>query len=131
MKKIFAICIALMVTASFAFAQTDAKAEFKFEKEVHDFGNIPQNKPVTFEFKFTNVGQEPLIIQKIVAACGCTTPTYTMIPVKPGETGFIKVEFNAAALNAFQKGITVYSNSKTPIKILNIKGVVEVPTARQ
>ena len=85
---------------------------------------MPQNKPVTYSFKFTNIGDQPLIISNIETSCGCTVPKYSSTPVKKGETGTITVEFNAAAAGPFNKVITVKSNAKTPVKYLYIKGVV-------
>jgi hypothetical protein len=54
---------------------TDGKvAEIKFDKETHDFGNIPQGVPATYEFVFKNTGKTPLIVTNAAASCGCTTP---------------------------------------------------------
>jgi hypothetical protein len=105
-------------------AQAQSKpADFKFEKESHDFGKIPVNKPVTVDFKFTNVGDEPLIITKVETTCGCTVPEYTKTPVKKGEAGSIKVTYNpTGAALPFSKSITITSNAKTTTKVLYIKG---------
>lgn len=99
--------------------------EFKFEQETYDFGKIPQGTPVSHEFTFTNTGSEPLIINKVESTCGCTVPEYTKTPVKPGETGKIKITFDAAAASPFSKMVTIRSNAKTPVKALYIKGVVQ------
>lgn len=103
---------------------TVIEAEFKFEEETHDFGKIPQGKPVTYEFKFTNTGDSPIIISNVEASCGCTKPEYSSTPVKKGEKGTIKTTFNAAAAGPFNKVITIKSNAKTPVKYLYIKGEV-------
>lgn len=131
MKKII-VALTLFVGFSIAAkAQTDNKSpQFKFESETHNFGKILVNKPVTYEFKYVNVGEEPLIITKAEASCGCTVPKYTATPIKKGETGVISVTYSAAgAPSAFSKAITISSNSKTPIKVLYIKGetVSELP----
>ncbi|RZL18272.1 MAG: DUF1573 domain-containing protein [Pedobacter sp.] len=106
-------------------------AEFKFESETHDFGKIALNKPVTFDFKYTNVGEEPLIISKAEASCGCTVPKYTTTPIKKGESGVISVTFNAAAgPSPFSKAVTISSNAKTPIKVLYIKGETVAATSK-
>ncbi|GAA3977739.1 DUF1573 domain-containing protein [Pedobacter ginsengiterrae] len=124
MKKLFVLFAFVMGFGAMANAQTAAKpAEFKFEAETHDFGKITVNKPVTYDFKYTNVGEEPLIISKAEASCGCTVPKYTTVPLKKGETGIISVTFNAAgAAQPFTKTVTVTSNAKTPVKVLYIKG---------
>ena len=122
MKKILVLFAFVLGFGIAANAQAKP-AEFKFEAETHDFGKITLNKPVTFDFKYTNVGEEPLIITKAEASCGCTTPKYTTVPLKKGESGTISVTFSAAgAPQPFTKTVTVTSNAKTPIKVLYIKG---------
>ena len=54
-----------------------SKAEIRFEKETHDFGKIREGELPSFEFKFTNVGEEPLVISRVNVSCGCTTPDWT------------------------------------------------------
>lgn len=99
--------------------------EFKFESESHDFGTIPFNKPASHEFVFTNVGKAPIIISEVAPSCGCSVADYSKSPVKPGESGKIKVTYNAAAKGPFTKSFVVKSNTKTPVKTLTIKGNVE------
>lgn len=121
MKKLIVLLTFVLGVTVTSFAQN--KAEFKFEKETHDFGKIPMSKPVSVEFKFVNVGDEPLILTKVETTCGCTVPTYTQTPVKKGETGLIKVTYTpAGAALPFSKSITINSNAKTPTKVLYIKG---------
>ena len=36
-----------------------------FENELYDFGEIPSNKNVTAVFKYSNIGNEPLLIHEI------------------------------------------------------------------
>ena len=124
MKKILLICAVVLGFAFNASAQTDAKAEFKFNEEKHDFGKIPQGTPVTTVFEFTNVGTEPLILTEVKPTCGCTIADYTKTPVAKGAKGTIKITYNAAVVSAFNKTIVVTSNAKTPTKYLNIVGEV-------
>lgn len=124
MKKLMMICAMVIGFAITASAQTDNKAEFKFTEEKHDFGKVPQGKPVTTEFAFTNIGAEPLILTEVKPTCGCTIADYTKTPVKHGEKGTIKITYNAAVEAPFNKTIVVTSNSKTPTKYLVIVGEV-------
>lgn len=124
---ICAVIIGFTMTAS---AQTDNKAEFKFAEEKHDFGKIPQGKPVTCDFTYTNVGPEPLIITDVKPTCGCTIADFTKTPVLKGGKGTIKITYNAAVVSVFNKTIVVTSNAKTPTKYLIITGeVVTAPAA--
>lgn len=112
-----------------ATAVTNPNAsEFKFEQEEYDFGKIKQGESVTYEFKFKNVGKEPLIISEAHGSCGCTQPIFPKEPIMKGKDGVIKVTFNSAGKMGVQdKTVTITSNSKTPSKILHIKGNVEAP----
>ncbi len=124
------ICAVVLGFAFTASAQNNQKAEFKFVEEVHDFGKIPQGKPVTTEFVFTNIGVEPLILTDVHPDCGCTVPEYSKTPVKKGEKGIIKITYNAAVPAPFNKAIRITSNAKTPLKTIIIKGeVVEAAAA--
>ncbi|MCT1531455.1 DUF1573 domain-containing protein [Sphingobacterium daejeonense] len=124
MKKITSICAVVIAFISLT-AMGMLAAEFKFDKETHDFGKIALNKPVSHEYKFSNSGDEPIIISDVQPTCGCSVAEFTKTPVKPGEAGTIKVTFNAAAKGPFTKSFIVKSNTKTPVKTLTIKGIVE------
>lgn len=110
-----------------ANAKAEKAAEIKFESITHDFGTIAADNPVKCTFTFTNTGDAPLIIHQAIATCGCTVPSYSKEPVKPGEKGQIEVTYNGRASSAgrFMKGITVRSNAKTnPTIRLTIEGEV-------
>lgn len=130
MKKLMILCFVVLGFAFKASAQDDKKAEFKFNEEKHDFGKVPQGKPVTTIFDFTNVGEEPLILTEVRPTCGCTIADYTKTPVKKGEHGTIKITYNAAVVAPFNKTIVVTSNAKTPTKYLNIVGEVVATSTR-
>lgn len=140
MKKVL-IAAALLAGMSFAVqAQDKAKAApapaaqpgnmaaFKWTETTHDFGKIPQGKPVTHEFKFTNSGKVPLVLSTVSASCGCTTPEWTKEPIAPGKTGSIKATYNAAGVGAFNKSITVNANVEGGATYLYIKGEVQGAT---
>lgn len=133
MKKYILFVIAFFCFNAVVFAQTNnlnqksgkSAVSAAWEKTTHDFGEIPQGVPVTVTFKFTNTGTAPMIISDVKPSCGCTTPSYTKEPVLAGKAGSIKVQYNAAAEGAFNKSITVISNSDEPNKIIYIKGTVK------
>ncbi|MBK8611815.1 MAG: DUF1573 domain-containing protein [Chitinophagaceae bacterium] len=90
----------------------------------HDFGKIPQGKPVTTIFEVANMSKTPLKIANINASCGCTTPEWEKDKtIAPGEKTKITVGYNAAAEGPFTKFITV-SYNETQTKQLIIKGEV-------
>lgn len=111
-------------------AQPGNMAAFKWNETTHDFGQIPQGKPVTAEFKFTNTGKVPLVLSSVSASCGCTTPDWSKDPIPPGKSGYIKATFNAAAAGAFNKSVTVNANVEGGSTYLYIKGEVQQPEAK-
>ena len=75
MKKFSLVLLFGILLSGVAFAQKAPNAEF--EKKLHDFGTIKEEiGSVTTQFEFKNTGDSPLIIQRVSASCGCTTPTY-------------------------------------------------------
>lgn len=124
MKKLVILLFAAFAFAGVATAQ-EAGPDFKFEKEVHDFDKVTEGDKAKFDFKFTNVGTEPLVITGVQASCGCTTPQWPKEPIKPGESSVISAVYNSKGRpGSFNKAITITSNAKTARKVLYIKGTV-------
>lgn len=104
------------------------QASFAFETDEHNFGTISQGESVTYEFKFSNTGNEPLIISKAEGSCGCTVPVYPKEPIMKGQSSVIKVTFNSAGKMGVQdKTVTLTSNAKQNPMIIHMKGTVEKP----
>src|SRR5437868_2870312 len=88
----------------------------------HDFGKIPQGKPVYYFFEIQNTGTTALKLENVQASCGCTTPEWNHEAIPAGAADKIKVGYNAANEGAFEKFITItYNGSQKQIKI---KGTV-------
>ena len=98
--------------------------EISFDKLVHDYGTIIQGADGSCEFKFSNTGKEPLILQKPITSCGCTTSSWPQEPILPGKNDVIKVTYNTNNIGPINKTVTVNSNAKTGSLRLSIKGTV-------
>ena len=102
-----------------------AQGVITFEKELHDFGSVPEGTMASHEFKFKNTGNQPVVIANVQASCGCTTPDWTKTPVLPGKSGIVKAVYSSAGRpGVFNKTVTVTSNASTPSSVLTIKGNV-------
>lgn len=99
-------------------------AEIKFEEPNHDFGTLKKGDACRFEFKFTNTGNEPLIINSALTSCGCDVASWPKEPILPGKGGVIKYMYDSNRIGAFHKNATVSSNAKNGIVVLNVKGLV-------
>ncbi|HVZ97342.1 MAG TPA: DUF1573 domain-containing protein [Chitinophagaceae bacterium] len=99
------------------------KEALDFKETVYDFGKIPQGKPVTHDFEFTNTGDSAFALDNVQASCGCTTPVWNKDIIAPGETAKITVGYNAQNDGQFVKPVTItYMGNKT--RQIIIKGEV-------
>ena len=115
----------LATTSLWAQSKDDNKPKMTFEKTEHDFGSFKESDgPVTCVFKFTNTGKGMLVIHQAIATCGCTVPIYPKEPIKPGDSGEIKITYNGKGRRAgeFEKNITIRANTKEQIHRLKVKG---------
>jgi len=138
MKKflLMAVMLLTLTGASAQEAKTTAntqatqenKAQIKFDKVLHNFGNFSESDPVqSCVFTFTNVGTAPLIINQAVASCGCTVPSYPKQPIAPNQKGEIKVTYNGKGKfpGHFKKTITIRTNGVPEMTRLYIEGNME------
>lgn len=119
MKSLFTILFIGLISLS-----VHAQAKIDFESDTIDYGTIEKGADGVRVFKFTNTGNEPLIISKVSSSCGCTIPKKPKDPILPGKTGEIEVKYDTNRVNPIRKTITVISNAETPTVALKIKGLV-------
>ncbi len=101
----------------------DVNEVMKFDNESHNFGTVQEGEKATHVFKFVNHSKEPIVIQSARASCGCTTPSYSKEPVKPGGTGSVTAVYNTKNRpGKFNKTVTVTTNFGN--KVLKISGTV-------
>jgi hypothetical protein len=126
MKRVLFISGLILLTATTVSAQQKEASIAVIDSAVHDFGEINEKDgPVTYTFKIKNEGEAPLVITKVAASCGCTTPDWTKEPVASGKTGEVKVTYDPTNRpGAFTKPVSVYSNGKVGSLVLTIKGKV-------
>ncbi|RMG44748.1 MAG: DUF1573 domain-containing protein [Candidatus Dadabacteria bacterium] len=93
----------------------------------YDFGSVSQGTVVSHDFLIKNKGNAPLVIQRIVPACGCTASTLEKNRVAPGEETVVHVEFDTSGFSGEKyKTVRLYSNDfDQPSALLALKGVVE------
>jgi len=125
MKKV--ILVIMMLLISIAVLAQKQGAVISWEKTFYNFGTIQkEDGAVTYRFIFVNVGDEPLVLEKVKSTCGCTTSNYTKDQVLPNAKGFVEIAFDPANQSGeFLKTITVITNEKSLVASrLEIKGEV-------
>ncbi len=98
--------------------------EIWFDSYIHDYGEIQVDSDGTWTFKFKNLGENAVVINRVRSSCGCTVPEWSREPIESGSEGSITVKYNTALTGTFMKSLTVYSSAaNSPVK-LQIKGKV-------
>jgi len=122
----FVFIIIATAISFFAKAQHDSLklAELKFETHLHLFDTIDFEKPVSYIFKYKNIGKGDLLIKNVIVDCKCTATEWSKKPIKKHKKGSIKITYNAGTKGDFYKNIIVLTNGKTANQSLTIKGFV-------
>jgi len=80
------------------------------------------------KFIFTNVGDEPLEIEKVKSSWGCTVTSRSTGLINPGDSGFVKITFNPNNRKGkFNKSVNIYTNTKPKMVKLDVSGII-IPT---
>jgi hypothetical protein len=124
MKK-YLLLISLFVLGLSARSQM-AVTTIKVSEPVHSFGQFKEEAgPQSFDFMVTNTGTQPLVIQNVVASCGCTATDWTRQPIAAGGRGKVTATYDPKDRpGTFEKTVTVYTNTKPEVTVLTIKGEV-------
>lgn len=117
------------VITVFASVYVYGQADFKFEKTEFDFGQVAEKDDTLWcEFKFKNIGNEPLIISEIKTACDCTLADWVKKPIMPGKEGVIKAGYKYKGKSGnYNKSLTILANTLPAMSQLYIKGVILSP----
>jgi len=127
--KRFLFFVSLLII-SVAVKSQYSQTNLKMSDTQHDFGTFKEEAGrQTFDFIVTNTGNQPLVIQNVVASCGCTTPEWTRQPIPAGAKGKVTAIYDPKDRpGPFNKTLSVYTNTKPEVTVLVIKGEV---TARE
>lgn len=126
MKRILVIA-SLLATIVLSGA---AQPESSWLERNHDFGVFKEeNGKVTCQMRVVNTGNEPLLIVRAQAGCGCTGINYPEDPILPGDTASVSITYNPSGRpGQFTKQVLIFTNTIPRRTILEISGNV-IPTA--
>jgi hypothetical protein len=121
MKKLVILVITLMA-AALAACGGDAAAgsapRLALEETTLALGDVPNGEIVERELAVRNDGDAPLVVEKVVTSCGCTTATLEPMTLAPGESGALRIAFDSGAHGPELRGslvreVTLLSNDPT------------------
>jgi hypothetical protein len=84
----------------------------KAQPKHHDFGRVPNTKAVKRVFELRNIGGEPLHIERVRPACGCTVTELTRETVPPGAATRLTARIDLAGMKgSIEKVIRLHTNA--------------------
>ena len=87
--------------------------KIKVESALYDFGEVGGKTVSICHFKFTNIGEDTLIISDIRSTCGCSVPSLPKKEYAPGESGSVEVRFTAPGVEGdVVKHLYIQSNDR-------------------
>ncbi len=106
----------------------DNPTTISYEESTFDFGTVVEGEQVRHTYKFTNTGDQPLILIGVTGSCGCTVPEeWPTHPIQPGESGEIKVVFDSnARVGNVRKNVRVEANTNPSTTSVELTGIVKV-----
>jgi hypothetical protein len=96
----------------------------EINKITHNFGNISTDSTYTVDFIIKNIGDKALIINNVIASCGCTSPQWEKNPIKQNESTTIKIHYTPDKKGFFDKQIFIFCNIKQNTIRIGISGIV-------
>ena len=126
--------VLIFTFASIVYAQTQdssasdlVKPALEFDHTEYDFGSVNSDTAVTHVYTFRNVSSDTIKINKVGTSWGCTGSLLSSEEIAPGDSGEIKVTFNAKHRQGEQhKRISVYTDDKIQaVYRLILKGEVK------
>ncbi|MBK7093761.1 MAG: DUF1573 domain-containing protein [Saprospiraceae bacterium] len=124
MKKILTSIMMITFVCVGLYSQSGPK--IRFESNDMNFGTIEQNSEPFRSLKFTNVGNEPLIVKSARGNCGCTVPTWPREAIMPGESSELKIKYSTERVGPINKKVTITTNEQegSNTHILSVVGNV-------
>lgn len=86
-----------------------------------DMGRMKSGEIISYDIRIANSNDKPLVIVGIDKSCGCVEASYPKKPIKPGETGDIKILFDSKGLAGWiykTVGVTTSLGQKPYLLIL-------------
>jgi len=108
-------------------ATTGEITSIRWRDTVIDLGTVQHDKEYPVVFHCKNIGNVPLLFQKMESTCGCTVIDKKInVPLLPSQEGSIVGHFKMEDMNTYvERKIYVLANTKQQFHILRIKAYVQ------
>lgn len=123
MKRNILLTLLFFFAFGFSYAQ-----EITFTETAHNFGIIEEEDgDVSYDFKFINTGNQPLVIKEVITGCGCTSAKWSKKPYQPGAKGVIRISYHPEGRknSTFNQVAEIFTNLKN-VTALTVSGKVNL-----
>jgi hypothetical protein len=133
LRLALALVLALFPCAAIARAEGTPKVaarrpSIRFERVLHDVGEVPANRRTEYRWTFHNDGDAPLEILGIESSCECLDAEAETSPIPPAGTGTLLVTFDPKGLDgSTRKSIAVRTNDPDKQKVFLVLKVDVTP----
>lgn len=104
---------------------TKNNGKVEFEPMQIDAGEVPYGVPVERAYTVKNISDEDLIILNVKSGCHCTVVDWPKEPLQPGQSGSIKITYDALKEGQFYKIVSVNTNFDPEVGVgLSMTGTV-------
>lgn len=104
---------------------TASRAVLNLKEDFHDFGKVGKHGVVHHEFVVENSGNEVMLIDSVVASCGCTDPVMSSMIIAAHQSATLDVGFNPFGGHGKEvKYVVIYARGEKP-RVITIEAEVE------
>jgi hypothetical protein len=98
----------------------------RVEPASFDFGRVLPEKKVRKEFRLLNLGEAPLVIERISRSCGCTDVDTDVSSLDPGESTplLVTVETRTAPGEVAYQVLVRSNDPETPVLEIPLRATV-------
>ena len=108
-----------------------AQPRIHFDTNFYDVGKIIEGSYFKKEIKFTNTGNQPLIINNASTSDGGFYAEYPKAPIEPGKSSAIVCHYDTRGKEGtFHKSITISSTAREGYCYISVKGHVIWPPTK-
>jgi hypothetical protein len=112
--------------APLAVVAEEGHPRIRVRPESFDFGRVRPRRTLRKEFRLLNLGDAPLVIERISRSCGCTQASTEVDTLEPGESTPLNVEVETrTSSGVIENSVLVRSNDpETPILRILLRATV-------
>lgn len=109
-RRLAVLALACLLASA---ARAGSGPKLVIDPESWDFGRTLKNRSLEKRFTIRNVGDAPLVIDRITTTCGCAAALLDEKTLKPGQSAELRVTFQTEGLEGrVERKVLLRSNDR-------------------